>query len=575
MLPLRTPRPGPLASGVAALLCALAIGASPATAATETVLQDDAHLLYRTDQEVRSALADVHALGVDRVRLTASWSLLAPSPDSAQRPDFDATDPRAYPAGNWVYLDRAVRMANEEGLKVMIDIAFWAPRWATHDDPSTPNRLRTEIDPQEYAQFAQAVARRYDGSFQPPSEPETSVAPTPTPDADLLGQLLGGTLLGSNRPAPSPSPPPSRFTRPEPLPAVSVYTLWNEPNLDVFLRPQWQRRGTRWVARSAEIYRAMLQAAYPAVKAVSPGARVLIGATAGTASRLPGVGSVPPLRFLRALACVDQRLRPVRTGGCAGFQRIPGDGWAHHPYSTRTLPNRDASDPNNVPVAGLPRLASALRTLVRRGRLAPGNADLYVTEYGYETSPPDPHAPFGPERQAALLAQAEYIATRLPAVKMWAQFMLRDLDGEGIGSDWQSGLYFADGTAKPAAAAFRTPSYAGCVRSRRRRWTVLWGAVRRAGSQQATVESSPAGGDAWRGQASWSSLRAARVARAAAVSLPLPSGAPVLRYVPWRRGVSYRIRWTGSDGASRTGPTVFPAACPKAAATHHRNRRKR
>src|SRR3954447_13113947 len=180
-------------------LLTLGAWATPAGALadTETALQDDAHLLYRTDAEVRSSMADVRALGVDRVRLTASWSLLAPSPDSAQRPDFDAADPRAYPAANWYFLDRAVRTANEAGLKVMIDVAFWAPRWATHEDPATPNRLRTDIDPQEYAQFARAVARRYDGSFRPPSAPAGAPpVPTPSPDADLLGQLLGGTVLG-------------------------------------------------------------------------------------------------------------------------------------------------------------------------------------------------------------------------------------------------------------------------------------------------------------------------------------------------------------------------------------------
>src|SRR5438094_471595 len=100
---------------VLAFLLTLGAWVTPAVARadTETVLQDDAHLLYRTDAEVRSAMADVRALGVDRVRLTASWSLLAPSPDSAQRPDFDATDPGAYPAANWLYLDRAVRLAHE------------------------------------------------------------------------------------------------------------------------------------------------------------------------------------------------------------------------------------------------------------------------------------------------------------------------------------------------------------------------------------------------------------------------------------------------------------------------------
>src|SRR5205823_8255800 len=100
-------------------------------------------------------------------------------PDSPTRPDFDPTDPGAYPAGNWVNLDRAVRDASAAGLKVMIDIAFWAPRWATHDDPSATDRLRTDIDPQQYAQFAQAVAKRYSGSYTPPAPPTNQSPPKP------------------------------------------------------------------------------------------------------------------------------------------------------------------------------------------------------------------------------------------------------------------------------------------------------------------------------------------------------------------------------------------------------------
>jgi hypothetical protein len=457
----------------------------------------------------------------------------------------------------------------------MIDIAFWAPRWATHDDPATPNRLRTEIDPSEYALFARAVARRYDGSFTPPRDP--GPPPPPSPDSNLLNGLLGG--LGVSQSAPA-SPPPAAGSAPaEPLPAVSLYTIWNEPNLQAFLLPQWQRGPRGWYPRSAEIYRDMVLAAYPAIKAVAPGARVLIGGTAGTASAVPGVGSVPPLRFLRALACVDSRLRPIRTGGCANFKRIPGDGWAHHPYSASTLPSRDARDPNNVPVAGLPRLITTLKTLVRRGRLARADADVYLTEYGYETSPPDPHAPFGLDRQGPLLAQAEYIATRSPAVKMWAQFMIRDLAGNGLGSDWQSGLYFADGTPKPAAASFRTPSFAACERRGRSRWVMVWGRVRGDRSPgNAAIESSAAGA-AWQVQASLNVPAGAVQARVPATVSVAP-GEALVRYLPWRPRTTYRVRWNGANASSLSEPALVPTPCPplvRRASIHdpHRARGKR
>src|SRR4051794_8090594 len=70
-------------------------------ASPETVIQDDAVLLHGTDAQIADALGKIRALGIDRIRVTAGWSVIAPQPDSAQRPDFDDTDPAAYPPGNW------------------------------------------------------------------------------------------------------------------------------------------------------------------------------------------------------------------------------------------------------------------------------------------------------------------------------------------------------------------------------------------------------------------------------------------------------------------------------------------
>lgn len=41
-------------------------------------------------------------IGVDWVRITAGWSVIAPAPLATRRPDFDATDPNAYPTGAWL-----------------------------------------------------------------------------------------------------------------------------------------------------------------------------------------------------------------------------------------------------------------------------------------------------------------------------------------------------------------------------------------------------------------------------------------------------------------------------------------
>lgn len=563
----------------AALAAVFAMAASASADPVETVLQDDAVFLHSDDAGVRAALAQARQLGVDRIRVTAGWSVIAPEPDQATAPAFDATDPAAYPPDAWRNLDRLVRLATAAGLKLDIDIAFWAPRWATHDDPSATTRLRTQIDPDAYAKFAAAVARRYSGAYVPPA-PASQATPAreqrdgqAAPDAVLLDRLLGGgaqqRAAGGSASADEPAP------REAPLPAVDMFTIWNEPNHPGFILPQWNRAADgSFTVASAGIYRAMVRAAYPAIKAQAPGARVLIGGTASMGSSTPGKSGVPPLRFLRALACVDDRLRPIDTGDCAGYTTLPGDGWAHHPYSLTTLPNARPHDRDKVPVGALDRLAFTLRVLVRERRLAPADADLYLTEYGYETSPPDPKATFGPGAQARLLGWAEYLAERNPAVKMWPQFLLRDRPGDPAGpqmrpfGDWQTGLIYADGTPKPAAAAFRAPAFARCVGTGRSRQVMAWGRLRAgAPGADATLEAeSPAGTYAPLATAA-SRRRGAPRAIVAQATLP---GAPVVRYAPWRRGARYRIAWTAPDGTTAASAALAPVGCPGSDPVHNR-----
>jgi hypothetical protein len=546
-----------------AVAVAVILGAAPSAGAapTETVIQDDAELLHRPDDQVRASMDRIRALGIDRVRLTAGWSVLAPDPDAPSKPSFDASDPAAYPQAAWRSLDRAVALARAAGLDVMIDIAFWAPRWATRDEPSTTGRLRTEIDPVEYARFAQAVVRRYSGLFRPPAD--SRPAP-PSPDGNMLDSLLG-------RPKSPPSNAPAQPLR-ELLPAVRTFTLWNEPNHPGFLMPQWTVRDGIPVPRSPEIYRAMIMAAYPAIKLVAPDTTVLIGGTSSGGSAVAGRGGVLPLRFLRELACVDEQLNPVTTGSCAGFVTLPGDGWAHHPYSLRTTPDKDSRYSDALPVAATPRLAATLQALVERGRLAPRVADLYLTEYGYETSPPDPRAFFTPREQARLLAQAEYIASRTQSVKTWPQFLLRDLPGDPAGpqgrafGDWQSGLFFADGSPKPSAASFRAPLFAACQTNGRRTWTVLWGRVRRLDPAGTVgIESRTTAGAAWVVESTWRSARRAVALSAGAAAVAATGGGGFTRYVPYTRGDVYRLRWTDPTTGQQSGIAVRPAPCAKPA----------
>ena len=370
------------------------------TPSPETVVQDDAVLLHGTDAQITEALARIKALGIDRVRVTAGWSVIAPSPDAAQRPEFDDTDPAAYPTGAWMDTDRIVRMANAVGVKVMLDIAFWAPRWATQSPASETTRLRTDIDPTLYARFATAVARRYSGTYTLAAPAaETPPPPPPAQDDNAINKLFAPKQAEQ-----APPPEPAAAPAPEPLPAVDTFTIWNEPNHPGFIQPQWTKEDGRLVPHSADVYRAMVRAAYPAIKSVSPYARVLIGGTSPSGASEPGRSGVTPLKFIRRFACVDGHWRAITSGACAGFTTIPGDGWAHHAYSLTTLPDAIPTDGDKLPVANTKRLLDSLYRLVKMNRIAAPNANLYLTEYGYETSPPDPQAKYGPERQAQLLS---------------------------------------------------------------------------------------------------------------------------------------------------------------------------
>ncbi|MFP5363460.1 MAG: hypothetical protein ACLGI5_12110 [Thermoleophilia bacterium] len=541
----------------------LLVASAHARPAPETVVQDDALFLHGTEDEIRTGLQQAGDIGIRRVRLTAGWSVIAPSPALETVPEGDLTDPAAYPRDHWMNLDRAVRLIVEAGMKPMIDIAFWAPRWAISGEAGESTRLRTNINAAQYARFAEAVARRYAGGYVPTSL-LASAASEPSPDANFLESLFG-------RRRPALSPPP--VAQDKPLPGVDLFTIWNEPNHPGFLQPQWRRQGGRYVPQSPHLYRAMVHAAYPAIKRGAPGSRVLIGGTASMGSSTPGRSGVPPLLFLRALACVDQRLRPVRSGPCANFAPIPGDGWSHHPYSLRTLPDALPRDTDKLPVAATPRLMKTLRALVAGGRLAAGNTTVYMTEYGYETNPPDPEAVFSPQQQGHLLAWAEYLATRDPGVVMWPQFQLRDRPGDPAGprmrvyGDWQTGLLNADGTPKPAYHQYRTPAFAACRRKGKRRWIEVWGRVRGADQADAAeLEVRTIGGVTAAATRGWRTvagsarprLLGARVAQAA----PASPGSEITRFIPWQRGLQVRLRWESDGHLTSASSALTVTSCP-------------
>ncbi len=528
---------------VAAALIACAPTPPASAAGLETIVQDDATLLHRSPKQVTASIARLKELGVDRVRLTANWSVLTRDTEAERAPVFDAADPAAYEQARWRGLDRAVVAASDAGLDVLIDIGFWAPHWAA-DDPPGP-RARTNVQPEAYAAFVKAVLRRYDGLFVP--GPDAGPAPPRSQDEQLLDNLFG----------PRGGDAADAALKLVPLPKVTQFALWNEPNHPSLLLPQWRSTGSGFRPASPAVYRRMIAAAVPAGRAVRPDAELLIGNTSSSGGR-PGSGAVPPLRFLRELACVDRALEPLNTRACADFEPIDGDGYAHHPYSRNRRPDLRARKdrPDDVGIAELGKLSALLDALAAAGRIAPGLRQIHVTEFGYETEPIKGRPTLSQATQARWLPWAERVASETPGVVSFAQFLLRDQPAarEKVSDSparafgqYGTGLEQADGTPKLAATSFVAGLFAAPAGPGR---AELWVRLR-LGTGPRTVAVEVLNDAVWH-----------------TVATQPPEGGPatrsftmdgrdaVTRTVARRRGALYRLVVPGPDGARLRGIRV-------------------
>src|SRR5205823_2864721 len=132
-------------AALAALLGTLA--AAPragASAQEEAIIMDDALIVYGNADQVDQRLAEMKALGFDRVRVSVYWRLLAPNPDQKQKPSsqYDESDPRFYDQARWDRYDRIATLAAKHGLGVLFTLTGPAPLWAT----GTPQGGRNDVE---------------------------------------------------------------------------------------------------------------------------------------------------------------------------------------------------------------------------------------------------------------------------------------------------------------------------------------------------------------------------------------------------------------------------------------------
>lgn len=255
---------------------------------------------------------------------------------------------------------------------------------------------------------------------------------------------------------------------------VHRYILWNEPNLSFWLQPQ---------SSAPAVYRNLVNAAAPAIRSADPSAQLFVGALAPRSA---------PLAFLRSLGCVDRRYRRVRSGSCARFKPVRATALAYHPHSVTYSPTRPFLGADDANLASLGRLEAVVDRLRHAGRLRIGSA-LWLDEYGYQTSPPDPYLGIAPSTQDKWLQEAAYRTWRDPRVKLLTQYVWTDEPAtrRTAYSGWQSGLLYADGRAKPALAHFPVPFFLDAGRG------LLWGQVRPGGSHPVLVQRRRPGGS-WR-----------------------------------------------------------------------------
>jgi hypothetical protein len=192
--------------------------------------------------------------------------------------------------------------------------------------------------------------------------------------------------------------------------SVNRYSIWNEPNFRGWLSP---------VAQQGKLYRALYTAGYSAIKAANPAAQVLIGETSPYAIGRNNKNAQPPLSFLRSVTCANSHYK--RAHKCSTLKT---DGFAHHPYDFRHKVTYKYPGADNVTLATLSRLTSALSKL-RKAKLlttpSGGVPYVYLTEYGYFASG---RYRLSESKRGSYLVQAFNLALKNKRVKQMLQFVL-------------------------------------------------------------------------------------------------------------------------------------------------------
>jgi hypothetical protein len=339
--------------------------------------------------------------GTGLIRVNVPWrEVVASTPP--QRP-ANPSDPAYAGMSN---VDATVAAAGARGFDVLLTVSS-APDWAEGPNPPS-NAYDGTWRPNAGAlgQFAQMLAKRYSGFYNG-------------------------------------------------LPRVRYFEAWNEPNLSNYLTPQWVGK----TLYSPIHYRRMLNAFYAGVKRVQPGAKVVGGATGPLGDDrgdpfIPGVPRMRPMEFLRSMFCLRRDLKPL---ACPTKPHL--DILSHHPVNIIAPPTASTKEPDNVLVADFHRLATVMKAAESTHHVVPARAHpLWATEIWWFSNPPNPVG-VPVQKEARFLEQGLYLLWKQGAQKV-INYQIRDKPRDPAFPPRQqvtTGIYFENGTRKPAYTAWQFP----------------------------------------------------------------------------------------------------------------------
>jgi hypothetical protein len=382
-----------------------------------TLIQDTASFVHGANGDPYERLAEArHDLGADVVRVSLYWREVSPAADAKHKPrGFVIGDPDSS-GYDWRLYDRFFDNATRLGFRIYVTVSGPIPDWGSREPRRCNGDGGCAWKPRAraFAQFVKAAARRYGGR-------------------------------------------------------VRYWSIWNEPNMEGWLAPQYAFRGR--VRYAARLYRSLWWRSYKAIRRYDRPRRrsVLFGELAPYASPRP---------FLRWALCLDPTGRPVvsRRRGCPDRRprKLPIAAVAHHPYSYSGIanPRLRVRSQSNVGLSNLHQLTQALDQAARHGRI-PRRRPVFITEYGIQTNPPDRHA-YSPRKQMLWLDETARLVFADPRVRSVAQYELVDAADPDV---FNTGLRFQDGSAKPAWKSFRLPVVATAYK---RSLVEVWGWARPA-----------------------------------------------------------------------------------------------